>query len=157
MTVRTQSALLDVLKQTRPFSSLQEELYLSVLRTASELSHATDQLLRAHGTTQPQYNVLRILLGAGAEGLGRNEIAERMVTSTPDMSRLLDRMESAGHIQRERSQQDRRQWSTTLTSNGTTLVTNLEKPMRELHLTRFQSLSSKEMKVLLTLLTRSRH
>ena len=126
---RTQkSSLAATLKQNRPFASLEQEVYLSILRTASELSYAVDQLFRPFGITSSQYNVLRILRGAGTEGLCRNEISERMVTATPDMSRLLDRMVRAAWVTRERAAQDRRQVSTHITKSGMELLTRLEKP-----------------------------
>ena len=126
---RTQkSSLATTLKQNRPFVSLEQEVYLSMLRTASELSYAGDQFFRPFGITPSQYNVLRILRGAGANGLCRNEISERMVTATPDMTRLLDRMESAGWVTRERAEEDRRQVSTHITKSGMELLTRLEQP-----------------------------
>ena len=85
-------------KAKPPFVSLEQEAYLSILRTASVLSYAVDQFFRPFDITPSQYNVLRILRGSGTDGLCRNEISERMVTATPDMSRLLDRMEKAGWV-----------------------------------------------------------
>ena len=122
------SSLATTLKQNRPFVSLEQEVYLSILRTASELSHAVDQFFRAFDITPSQYNVLRILQGAGTDGLCRNEISERMVTATPDMTRLLDRMEKAGWVTRKRAVEDRRQVSTHITKSGTELLARLEKP-----------------------------
>jgi DNA-binding MarR family transcriptional regulator len=129
---RTQkSSLATTLKQNRPFVSLEQEVYLSVLRTASELSYAVDQFFRSFDITPSQYNVLRILRGAGTDGLCRNEISERMVTATPDMTRLLDRMEKAGWVTRERAEEDRRQVSTHITKSGMELLARLEKPTGE--------------------------
>jgi DNA-binding MarR family transcriptional regulator len=125
---RQRSPLAKTLKQTRPFVSLEQEVYLSILRTASELSYAVDQFFGQFDITQSQYNVLRILRGAGAEGLCRNEISERMVTATPDMTRLLDRMEKAGWVTRKRAEDDRRQVSTHITKSGMELLARLEKP-----------------------------
>ena len=126
---RTQkSSLATTLKQNRPFVSLEQEVYLSILRTASELSYAVDQFFRPFDVTPSQYNVLRILRGAGTDGLCRNEISERMVTATPDMTRLLDRMEKAGWVTRERAEGDRRQVSTHITKSGMELLARLEKP-----------------------------
>src|SRR5258708_35237421 len=129
---RTQkSSLATTLKQNRPFVSLEQEVYLSILRTASELSYAVDQFFRPFDITPSQYNVLRILRGAGADGLCRNEISERMVTATPDMSRLLDRMERAGWVTRERAEDDRRQVSTYITKSGMELLETLQRPIRD--------------------------
>jgi DNA-binding MarR family transcriptional regulator len=122
------SSLATALKQNRPFVSLEQEVYLGILRTASELSYTVDQFFRPFGITSSQYNVLRILRGAGTDGLCRNEISERMVTATPDMSRLLDRMEKAGWVTRERAKEDRRQVSTHITKSGMELLARLEKP-----------------------------
>jgi DNA-binding MarR family transcriptional regulator len=129
---RTQkSSLATALKQKRPFVSLEQEVYLSILRTASELSYAVDQFFRPFDITPSQYNVLRILRGAGVDGLCRNEISERMVTATPDMTRLLDRMEKAGWVTRERAEEDRRQVSTHITKPGMELLARLETPIRD--------------------------
>ena len=126
---RTQkSSLATALKQNRPFVSLEQEVHLSILRTASELSHAVDQFFRPFDITPSQYNVLRILQGAGTDGLCRNEISERMVTATPDMTRLLDRMEKVGWVTRERAEEDRRQVSTHITKSGMELLARLENP-----------------------------
>ena len=126
---RTQrSSLATTLKQNRPFVSLEQEVYLSILRTASELSYTVDQFFGQFDITQSQYNVLRILRGAGAEGLCRNEISERMVTATPDMTRLLDRMENAGWVTRKRAEEDRRQVFTHITKPGLDLLARLERP-----------------------------
>jgi DNA-binding MarR family transcriptional regulator len=130
MAKKKKSSLAVALKQNRPFVSLEQEVYLSILRTASELNLAVDQFFRPFGITPSQYNVLRILRGAGVEGLSRNEISERMVTATPDMSRLLDRMENAGWVTREQAQNDRRQVSTYITKPGLELLELLETPTR---------------------------
>ena len=129
MATSRKSSLAATIKQNRPFVSLQQEAFLSILRTASELSHAADKFLRKFEITQQQYNVLRILRGAGAEGLCRNEISARMVAATPDMSRLLDRMEKSGWITRERAEDDRRQVSTFITDSGQKLLRMIEAPV----------------------------
>ena len=142
-------SLATALKQTRPFVSLEQELYLSLLRTTSELSHAVDQFFRPFGITSSQYNVLRILRGAGADGLCRNEISERMVTATPDMSRLLDRMEKAGWVTRERAEDDRRQVSTYITKSGMELLAKLETPTNDFVLRLFAGAAVSDLKTVL--------
>ena len=143
------SSLATALKQTRPFVSLEQEAYLSILRTASDLSRAVDQFFRPFDITPSQYNVLRILRGAGADGLCRNEISERMVTATPDMSRLLDRMERAGWVTRERAEGDRRQVSTYITTSGMKLLETLEKPIREFLARLFDGTAVNDLKTIL--------
>ena len=159
MATTKKSPLAVALKQSRPFVSLQQEAFLSILRTASELSHASDKFLREFGISQPQYNVLRILRGAGAEGLCRNEISARMVTATPDMSRLLDRMERSGWITRERDENDRRQVSTFITDSGRKLLTLMESPITQQTHRLLEGVKSSDLKMLLDVLAqiRNRH
>lgn len=143
------SSLATALKQNRPFVSLEQEVYLSILRTASELSYGIDQYFRPFDITPSQYNVLRILRGAGTDGLCRNEISERMVTATPDMSRLLDRMEKAGWVTRERAEGDRRQVSTYITKSGMELLERLETPTRDFVTRLFAGASVSDLKTVL--------
>jgi len=96
------------IKQSKPFPRRSSEALLSVLRTAALLEHRLNEILRPHGITELQYNVLRILRGAGAEGRCGREISERLVSQVPDVSRLLDRMEALGLLRRERDTTDRR-------------------------------------------------
>jgi DNA-binding MarR family transcriptional regulator len=150
------TSLAEVLHQTKPFAGVEQEAYLSILRTASQLSHSADVFLKGHGVTQPQYNVLRILRGAGSEGLCRNQIAERLVTAVPDVSRLLDRMEDAGWIRRERGQQDRRQVSTTITEAGLKLLKTLDAPVNRMHGAQFKGMAAEQLQQLLEILTEVR-
>jgi len=147
---RTQkSSLATTLKQNRPFVSLEQEVYLNILRTASELSYAVDQFFGQFEITQSQYNVLRVLRGAGADGLCRNEISERMVTATPDMTRLLDRMEKAGRVTRKRAEDDRRQVSTHITKSGMELLARLEKPTQDFVTPFFDGTTISDLKTVL--------
>src|SRR6202161_3247189 len=149
MATTRKSSLAVTLKQNRPFVSLQQEAFLSILRTASELSNSADKSLREFNITQQQYNVLRILRGAGAEGLCRNEISARMVASTPDMSRLLDRMEKAGWITRERAEDDRRQVSTYITKSGIELLVMLDPSTRDFVTRLFAGTAVSDLKTVL--------
>ncbi|HEY0971872.1 MAG TPA: MarR family transcriptional regulator [Gemmatimonadales bacterium] len=121
------------LRQGRPFASREEEAYLSIVRTAAVLTDAFEQLLRPYGISGTQYNVLRILRGAGSEGLCRNEVRDRLLTRMPDVTRLLDRMEEAGLVTRERSSEDRRMVTTRLTAEGRRIVDQLDDVVREEH------------------------
>jgi DNA-binding MarR family transcriptional regulator len=156
MATTKKSSLAVTLKQNRPFVSLQQEAFLSILRTASELSHSADKFLRQFDITQQQYNVLRILRGAGADGLCRNEISARMVAATPDMSRLLDRMEKSGWITRERADEDRRQVSTFITDAGQKLLKTIEGPFPEQIHRLFEGVRSTDLKMLVDLLAQIR-
>ena len=156
MATTKKSSLAVALKQNRPFVSLQQEAFLSILRTASELSHASDKFLREFDISQPQYNVLRILRGAGAEGLCRNEISARMVTAMPDMSRLLDRMERSGWITRERDEKDRRQVLTFITDSGKKLLAVMEIQVNEQTHRLLEGVKSSDLKKLLEVLAQIR-
>ena len=112
------TTLKDEIKQTKPFARPAEEAILSILRTAALLEHAENEALKSHGLTHTQYNVLRILRGAGKRGLCGMEIGERMVSHVPDVSRLLDRMEDAGVVVRTRDPDDRRHVTARITPAG---------------------------------------
>ena len=90
------------LQQAKPFSSLEEEAFLNLARTASELGDSLELLLKTYGISAAQYNVLRILRGAGPAGLCRNEIRDRLVARMPDVTRLLDRLEALTYVRRSR-------------------------------------------------------
>jgi DNA-binding MarR family transcriptional regulator len=114
MTMRLQ----DEIKQSKPFARPEVEALLSVLRTSALLEHALGQILKPFGLTHTQYNVLRILRGAGADGLCGREVGERLVSPVPDVSRLLDRLSEVGLVERHRDPGDRRHVKATLTSEG---------------------------------------
>src|SRR6478735_12583566 len=120
------------LKQTVPFRSLAEEAHLSVIRTADLLSRAGALLLKEYGLTRAQYNVLRILRGAGADGLPSGEVGERMITREPDITRLLDRMEARGWVHRRRDPDDRRVMRVWITLAGGELTDRLDGPTAEM-------------------------
>jgi DNA-binding MarR family transcriptional regulator len=120
------------IKQTVPFRSLAEEAHLSVIRTADLLSRVGAELLKGYGLTSTQYNVLRILRGAGADGLPSGEVGERMITREPDITRLLDRMEARGWVHRRRDPEDRRVMRAWITIAGRELTDQLDAPTAEL-------------------------
>jgi len=110
--------LQDEIRQSKPFERREDEALLSILRTATVLDHGMTEALRPHGITPTQYNVLRILRGAGLRGLCGREVAERLVSRVPDVSRLLDRMEEAGLLSKERDAGDRRHVTARITPRG---------------------------------------
>lgn len=114
------------IKQSRPFSSLQEEVVLGMVRTADQLMVPLSDVLREASLSLSQYNILRILRGAGKEGLPCGEISERMVRRDPDLTRLLDRLERRGLVARSRGTADRRVVQTTITAGGLHLLDTLE-------------------------------
>jgi DNA-binding MarR family transcriptional regulator len=144
------------LRQTKPFQSLEAEAVLSIARTAAKLDHGVAQALKPYGLTPTQYNVLRILRGAGAEGLCRHAVGERLVAPVPDVTRLLDRMEDAGLISRERSGADRRYVTTRVTRKGLDLLGQIDAPLEALHREQLGHLGKRNLKVLVDVLTEAR-
>ena len=144
------------LKQERPFRSLEEEAFLNVFRTCAVLVGALVDTLRAHGVSQPQYNVLRILRGAGPDGLPSGEVSERMVSRDPDVTRLIDRMEARGWVERQRGTADRRVVIVRLTDAGRALTDSLDAPVDALHARALGHLSADELRTLSALLERAR-
>lgn len=145
--------LKEEIKQQKPFRSLQQEAELNLVRTTNLLTDAFEQMLKPYGITGTQYNVLRILRGAGPGGLCRNEVSQRLLNRMPDATRLLDRMEDAGLVTRARSTQDRRLVSTQLTKKGAQLVDSLDPVVDQLHVTQMGHLSDKQLKTLIEILT----
>src|SRR6266478_1928499 len=92
--------LQEELKQNVPFTSREQEAYLSLLRTADALQSRVEAKLKEFGLTGTQYNALRILRGAGEDGIPCSDIAERMITRDPDITRLLDRLQKRGLVER---------------------------------------------------------
>jgi DNA-binding MarR family transcriptional regulator len=141
------------IQQRKPFRSREEEATLNLVRTASLVTGALELLLKPYGISPAQYNVLRILRGAGPKGLGRNEIRSRLLARMPDVTRLLDRMERAGLVRRERDAEDRRCVPTYLTGRGRVLLEHLEDPIAESHRRQFGHLAAEQLRALIELLT----
>jgi len=127
------SKLQKELKQNKPFKSLEEEVILNVARTAEYLASAISSVLKTADLTITQYNVLRILRGAGSEGLSCSEVSERMVTKESDITRLLDRVEARGFISRERPANNRRIVVARITDEGQGVLAELDAPVDELN------------------------
>jgi len=143
------------LKKKRPFESLEEEVTLSIVRTSDRLQHRFAQLLREHGLTPSQYNVLRILRGEG-KPLPILEIASRTVTVVPGITGLIDRLEQAGFANRLRCEKDRRVIYVGLTDAGADVLAGLDEPLIALHRKLLSHLSQAEMKELVRLLEKIR-
>ena len=130
MTIRP-SSLQEELKQTRPFGTVQEEAVVVLLRTAALLKRSIAQQVERHGISVAQYNVLRILRGAGPEGLPTLEIAARMIEHNPGVTRLLDRFEARHLVRRARCPEDRRQVLCHASEAARRLLAGLEGPMAD--------------------------
>jgi DNA-binding MarR family transcriptional regulator len=144
------------LRQSKPVGSLEEEAFLNVQRTANVLSQAMGELLKAHDLTQTQYNVLRILRGAGPAGLNAGEIGERMITRDPDVTRLLDRLGRRGLAERWRCTEDRRVVWTRITDAGRELIAPLDAPVHELHVRLLRHMGDDRLRQMVELLEAAR-
>jgi DNA-binding MarR family transcriptional regulator len=120
------SALQRELRQRRPFQSPAHEAVVGLLRTADLIRRHAAALVEPHGVTVQQFNVLRILRGAGSEGLPTLEVAERMIEQTPGVTRLLDRLEAKGLVRRQRCPKDRRQHLCWITADGLALLEKID-------------------------------
>jgi DNA-binding MarR family transcriptional regulator len=145
--------------QRRPFHSVKAEIAVSILRTAALIERHFAQVVARTGLTIQQYNVLRILRGAGAEGLPTLVIRDRMIHAAPGITRLLDKLEKAGLARRERTASDRRQVFCHITEGGLAILDELDEEMREADEVAVGNLSEAEQKQLLKLLegVRARH
>ncbi|HVE70083.1 MAG TPA: MarR family transcriptional regulator [Thermoanaerobaculia bacterium] len=144
------------LKQSRPFVEPAEETAVSLLRTADLVRRTLTAVIEPHGLTLQQYNVLRILRGAGKDGLPTLEIAERMVEQTPGITRLIDRLEIKQRVERERSATDRRQVFVRITPSGLALLAQLDQPIRDAEREALGVVSDRQLAQLLSLLDRAR-
>jgi DNA-binding MarR family transcriptional regulator len=134
----------------------EEEAFLSVIRTAEALMWGVAETLKPAGLTPTQYNILRILRGAGTAGLSCKEAAERMVTKDSDVTRLLDRLAQQQLIKRERQGHDRRVVLTFITDQGLELLKQLDTPMRQLHERQLAHLGRQRLQSLAELLELAR-
>jgi DNA-binding MarR family transcriptional regulator len=131
---------------------LEDQVFISIQKTADGLAQPVEQFLKASGLTGTQYNVLRILRGSEPEGLACSAIGEKMISHDPDMTRLLDRMEKRGLITRQRQSNDRRVVKARITPRGLEILKRLDRPVHDLHKRQFQHISQRRLKEALALL-----
>jgi DNA-binding MarR family transcriptional regulator len=135
--------------------SAEEVAFLDLLRTTDVLSRGLVKIIKAEDLSATQYNVLRILRGA-PQGLACGEIAKRMITRDPDITRLLDRLERRGLISRRREAKDRRTVMTRITAAGLRLLGRLDEPVQEAHRRQLGHLGRQRLRLLAELLRASR-
>lgn len=140
------------IKQRKPFNCREEELFLNILRSSDLLQRRIGEVLKASELSSTQYNVLRILRGAGSEGLACGEISNRMVTRDPDITRLLDRLEKRGLVARSREKEDRRVVTARITQAGLDLLKKLDEPVIQMHRAQLGHLETKQQETLIRLL-----
>ena len=138
--------------QTKAIRLLEEEAALNIVRTADVLMVALMEALKPHMLSATQYNVLRILRGAGTDGVSCKDVGARLVARDPDITRLMDRLEQRGLIRRDRAAQDRRVVTHHLTEAGLELVNELDRPVEEVHRKVMRHMTAEKLRDLVGLL-----
>ncbi|HEX6882325.1 MAG TPA: MarR family transcriptional regulator [Planctomycetota bacterium] len=147
----------EAIRQTRPFATKRQEGLIALLLTSERVRWRLAQVLAAHGDlTLQQYNVLRILRGAGERGLPTLAIVERMIEHTPGITRLIDRLEAKKLVERARSAEDRRQVVCRLTARGLAQLARLDPVVEEFDERALGALAESEAGTLVRLLNKVR-
>ena len=144
------------IKQAKPFRSLQQEAALALLKTADLVRRQAAKVIGPYHLSLEQYNVLRILRGAGKAGMATLEVSSRMIEQTPAITRLLDKLEAKNLVRRERCPQDRRQVLCHITGAGLQLLAGLDDEVETANQEAFAGLSTGEIKALIAILDRIR-
>jgi DNA-binding MarR family transcriptional regulator len=144
--------LLADLKQRKPYATMEEEVFINLQFTADALMRALAVLLKQYALSPTQYNVLRILRGAGVTGLSCREIGLRMITRDPDVTRLLDRLEKRELLLRSREEKDRRVITVRITKAGAELLAVLDEPVQKMHIDLLGHVKPKKLEALTNLL-----
>jgi DNA-binding MarR family transcriptional regulator len=143
------------LRQNRPFQSPAQEAVLGLLRTADLMRRMITALVEPHGLTMQQFNVLRILRGADAEGrdgVPTLDIADRMIERTPGVTRLLDRLEAKDLVRRQRCPKDRRQHLCWITPKGLAILQKMDEVSARANEDLMKGLRPKERETLIRLM-----
>jgi len=143
-------------KRARPIASEARDAFVTLFSTADRVRAFFATIIEPHGITVQQYNVLRILRGAGSEGLLTLTIADRMIERAPGITRMIDRLEAKGLVARERCTKDRRCVYCRIKAKGLALLKRLDEPVEEGNQAAFAALSPQEQAQLGKLLARVR-
>jgi DNA-binding MarR family transcriptional regulator len=151
-----QSGLSQELGIAQPFQVPEQEAYLNLVRTHALLSDEIAELFKQHQLSQPLYNVLKVVARVGDEGMPSQSIAQYMVARDPDITRLVDRLQKAQLIERERNEHDRRIIQVRVTTAGLKVIQTLDPLIWELHRQQLGHLSQKKLDLLNQLLVEAR-
>jgi DNA-binding MarR family transcriptional regulator len=152
-TRRHPSRLQQDIKQSRPFATPAQEAAMSVLRAADRVRRHLGRVVGREGLTHQQYNVLRILRGAGGTPLSALEIGERLIEETPGVSRLIERLVAKGLVRRDRGRQDRRLLECAITEEGLELLARLDRPVEHANGELLEPLGAARTRTLIALLS----
>lgn len=144
-------ALRDELKKKNAFASVEQEAMLAIMRTSDVLENRVARLLREHGLTMNQYNVLRILRGEG-KPMPCLEVAERMIQVAPAITRVVDQLLTLGLIRKTQSEEDRRIFTIDLKPAAERLLAELDEPVLALHASLMRGVKKSDLKSLIQIL-----
>ncbi|MCC6145315.1 MAG: MarR family transcriptional regulator [Candidatus Hydrogenedentes bacterium] len=144
------------IKQSQPFASTETEAYLCLIEIGQDLAAGVSDLLKTCDLSMPQYNALRILRGAGEVGLPCGGLAERMIHRVPDVTRLLDRLESRGLVTRRREAGDRRVVRVWISEPGLKAIAPLDEALVDLHRKQLGHLGERKLRQLIRLIEEAR-
>jgi DNA-binding MarR family transcriptional regulator len=150
------SSLHEELGESQTFRVPEQEAYLNLVRTHALLSDEVAELFKQHHLSQPLYNVLKVVARMGSAGMPSQSIAQYMVARDPDITRLVDRLQKDGLIERERDEQDRRIVRVRVTQLGLDLIQKIDPPIWKLHQQQFRHLSQEKLELLNQLLVEAR-
>lgn len=150
------SKLAQEIRKERPFDAVEQEAFLNLQKTADALAADMGNVLRPSGLSPAQYNVLRILRGAGPYGLPLGEIARRMITRDPDLTRLVDRLEKRGLVARARCDKDRRRIYGRLSDDGRKVLASLDAIVLDAHRRQLGHMGPERLQQLVALLEDAR-
>jgi DNA-binding MarR family transcriptional regulator len=153
---RKSKGLREEIRQSKPFDSPAQEAILALYRTSDMLRRRFSQLVEPHGISLQQYNVLRILRGAGKMGIPTLDIADRMIERTPGVTRLLDKLEAKHLVRRQRCPEDRRQVLCWITEPGMRLLAELDQPLAAAGISSMAPLPTGELRALIATLEKVR-
>ena len=132
--------------KAEPFGQPEQEAYLNLVRTHAMFAREFAALFKLHGLSDPQYNALRIIGAAGKAGIKSETVGERMIAQDPDTTRLIDRLQKAGLVVRERSAEDRRCVFITITADGSQLLRRLSRKVKQLHTQQLGHMTTQQLK-----------
>jgi DNA-binding MarR family transcriptional regulator len=138
------------------FDSLQQEAFLNLWRTYDRLKAIEEELFSPHGLSAQQYNALRLLAAVHPPTIPSLALGARLISRSPDMTRMLDRLEGLGLVVRERKPENRRVVAVSITDKGLNLLAELEEPLRQCHLRQLGHLPDDELRRLVELLSAAR-
>jgi len=143
-------------RRSRRFDSLEQEAFLGVWRTYDRLRAFEDELFGRHDLTPQQYNALRLLRGAHPEKIHTLDLARRLISRAPDITRLLDKLQERGLIERDRPADNRRVVRIGITDAGLALLRDLHEPLQECHARQLGHLSQRRLKELIAIMEEAR-